>query len=405
MFNQLVSFLNENAVLYESQYGFRSSHSTTHAMIDFVNYIGEAVDSGDVVYGVLCDLSKAFDTINHQCLLKKLDHYGVKGTALSWFHSYLTDRSQYVLWQQASSGLLALTTGVPQGSVLGPLLFLLYINDLPSATDLLKVVLFADDSNLAIRGKDPKILSQIMTAELANISDWFSANRLLLNPNKTKLIVFRSRKCRKDLDAPPVILNGAELQQTSNESFLGVQLDETMKWYDHTCKIANNLSRKLGMLSKIKNFVSQKTLKMVYNCFVQPLLIYGIQLWGATFEKGLTRIQKLQKKAIRLLTGAKRMDHSEPRLKSLGILKLNDLYKLHTACLVYDCLNGDAPAQLQGLFSYTAGGSRASTRSQTSKPLDIKATKPIKKTWASLGQQFHVQGPGTVERPPRVTTS
>jgi hypothetical protein len=254
-------------------------------------------------------------------------------------------------------------------------------------------VLFADYSNLVIRGKDPTTLSKIMTAELANISDWFSANRLLLNPSKTKLIVFQSRKCRKDLSAPPVLLNGMELQQTTNESFLGVQLDETMKWYEHTCTIANNLSRKLGLLSKIKNFVSQKTLKMVYNCFVQPHLIYGIQLWGATFEKGLTRIQKLQKKAIRLLTGARKMDHSEPRLKNLGILKLDDLYKLHTACMVYDCLNGDAPAQLQGLFSYLADGTRTSTRSQTNKPLDIKTTKASKKPGPVLGSSFICKGP------------
>jgi hypothetical protein len=132
---------------------------------------------------------------------------------------------------------------------------------------------------------------------------------------------------------------------------------------------------------------------MVYNCFVQPHLIYGIQLWDATFEKGLTRIQKLQKKAIRLLTGARKMDHSKPRLKGLGILKLGDLCKLHTTCLVYDCLNGDAPTQLQGLFSYTADGLSTSTRSQTNKPLDIKVTKPIKKVGPVLSRSFMFKGP------------
>jgi hypothetical protein len=273
------------------------------------------------------------------------------------------------------------------------LLFLLYINDLPSATSLLRIVLFAEDSNLVIRGEDPTTLSNIMTAELANFSDWLSANRLLLNSDKTKLIVFRSRKCRKDLEAPADILNGVELQQTTNESFLGVLLDESMKWYDHTCKVANNLSRKLGMMTKIKNFVSKATLKMVYNCFVRPLLIYGIQLWGATFKKRLTRIQKVQEKAIRLLTGATKMDHSEPCLKSLGIFKLDDLYKLHTACLVYDCLNGDAPTQIQGLFSYIANGSSTSTRSQVNKPLDIKATKLTNKPGPVLGSSFISKGP------------
>jgi hypothetical protein len=226
---------------------------------------------------------------------------------------------------------------------------------------LLRIVLFADDSNLVIRSKDPTTLSNIMTAELANISDWFSANRLLLNPYKTKLIVF--------------------------------WINESIKYYDRTCKVPYNLSRKLGMMSKMKNFVSKATLKMVYNCFVQPHLIYGIQLWGATFKKGLSRIQKLQKKAIRLLTGANKMDHSEPRLKSLEILKLDNLYKLHTAWLVYDCFNGDAPAQLQGLFSYVADGSRTSTRSQSNKPLDIKATKITNKPGLVLGSRFISKGP------------
>jgi hypothetical protein len=132
---------------------------------------------------------------------------------------------------------------------------------------------------------------------------------------------------------------------------------------------------------------------MVYNCFVQPLLIYGIHLWGATFEKGLTRIQKLQKKAIRLLTGAKKMDHSEPHLKGLGILKLDDPYKLHTSCLVYHCLNGDVSAQLQGLFSYIADGTRISTKSQTNKPLDIKVAKSNKISGPVLGSSFMFKGP------------
>jgi hypothetical protein len=142
-------------------------------MMDFVNYTGEGVDGGDVAYGVICDLSKAFDTLNHENLLKKLYHYEIRGTAHAWFRSYLTDRTQYVYWMGETSGKLPLSTGVPQRSVLGPLLFLLYINDLPSCTDVLKVVLFADDPNLILRGKDPKILAETLTTELEKVNDWF----------------------------------------------------------------------------------------------------------------------------------------------------------------------------------------------------------------------------------------
>jgi hypothetical protein len=138
---------------------------------------------------------------------------------------------------------------------------LIYINNLLSCTDTLKVVLFADDSNLILKGDDPKILAETLTTELEKVNDWFAANKLLLNPVKTKLIVFKSRKCRRDLTAGLVSLNGQILKQVTNESFLGVQLDETLKWYEHTGKVVNNISRKIEMLSRDKHFVNRRTLK------------------------------------------------------------------------------------------------------------------------------------------------
>jgi hypothetical protein len=178
------------------------------------------------------------------------------------------------------------------------------------------------------------------------------------------------------------MLNGVPLEQVPHESFLGIQIDETIKWYDHTCKVANNISKKIGMMSRIKNFVSQNTLKTVYNCFIQPHLVYGIQMWGGTFDKGLTRVKKLQKKAIQLLTGAKRTAHSEPRLKKLGILKLNDLYKMQVV-----------PGSLQDIFSYKGGPSGTTTRSQTSKPLDIKANIDTKNAGPVVKASLAFKGP------------
>ena len=222
-----------------------SGKNTSFATMDFIDNIAKSVDSGEFAFGVFIDLSKAFDNINHDLLLKKLAYYGITNLALQWFRSYLSDRCQYVKWNNNSSDVLPISTGVPQGSVLGPLLFLLYINDLPMASTALKLVLFADDSNLLLQGKNPNEMSHSLSKELEIINDWFCASKLLLNANKTKLIIFKSRKCRVDLDPPPVYLNGVEIKRVPHENFLGLQLDETLKWYDRTSKVANCLSQKL----------------------------------------------------------------------------------------------------------------------------------------------------------------
>ena len=176
LYDKIFEFLVRYQILFKSQYGFRAGHNTTHATLDFLEKIEEAFEKDECAVGIFCDLSKAFDTLNHDLLLMKLNHYGMRGTAGNWFKSYLSNRTQYVDWNEGKSRNIPITTGVPQGSILGSLLFLIYINDLASAVQKLKCVIFADDTNLLIKGKDIQEIQPILNAELENVNDFFFAS-------------------------------------------------------------------------------------------------------------------------------------------------------------------------------------------------------------------------------------
>ena len=190
MYNRLLQFINKHKILYNYQFGFRKGYSTTMALRILVDKIMSALDKGDFVVGVFLDLSKAFDTVNHQILLNKLFKYGIRGLALKWFESFLCERKQFVVYNNVKSRESLITCGVPQGSILGPLLFLLYINDMANISKLLFIILFADDTNLFLNGKSVLNIIQEMNTELEKIVNWLTVNQLSLNINKTSYIIF-----------------------------------------------------------------------------------------------------------------------------------------------------------------------------------------------------------------------
>ena len=196
MYNRLLSFLKKNNILHPYQFGFREGHSPELALLYLTDKISNALENGDFVLGLFLDFSKAFDTVNHNILFTKLDVYGVRGVALDWFKSYLSQRVQYVEYEGIESEKQYITCGVPQGSILGPLLFLLYINDLANVSEKIFSLLFADDSNLFLSGKNPDQLIQQMNIEVSKIIDWLNINKLSLNVKKTHFIIFRRPKIK-----------------------------------------------------------------------------------------------------------------------------------------------------------------------------------------------------------------
>ena len=227
MYKRLYTFLDNKNIIYNLQFGFRQQYSTSHALISITENIRKALDEGNIGCGVFVDLQKAFDTVDHQILLAKLNHYGIRGVSNDWFKSYLSNRHQYVSINEYESGLAAINCGAPQGSVLGPLLFLLYINDLNQAIKSCKVHHFADDTNLLFLSNSIKKLNKQVNADLKHLVNWLNANKVSLNVKKTEMVIFKSKQKKLEGDLK-IKLCGTRLYPTVSVKYLGLKLILTL---------------------------------------------------------------------------------------------------------------------------------------------------------------------------------
>ena len=232
MYERVYRFLETCNILYPLQFGFREKHSTLHAIIGMTETIKEAIDNGMFGCSVYIDQQKAFDTVNHSILPKKLEHYGIRGVELSWFSSYLSKRKQFVSVNGSTSDYLEVSCGVPQGSVLGPLLFLIYINDLPSVSKVLSFYVFADDTNIFYSSHDLITLQKVMNRELKKVKKWLDANQLALNIDKTNFVIFHSPQ-KKIAEQIIIKFMKKKIQRKISVKFLGVLLDSNLKWKSH----------------------------------------------------------------------------------------------------------------------------------------------------------------------------
>jgi hypothetical protein len=336
-------------IFYNNQYGFRQKHSTTHAITKLITDTVQAIDDKESVLSVFLDLSKAFDTIDHTILLSKLEFYGIRGIALDWFRDYLRERKQYVSYNGKQSQTLNITCGVPQGSVLGPLLFIIYTNDLPDCINRANTILFADDTTIYTSSSDIQYMYNVMNENLERLTDWFRANKLSLNITKTNYMLFSNAshiKKTQDLQ-----ISGQTIYQVKNTKFLGINIDDKLKWDVHIKSIKSRISSSLFIMNKIKHFVPMKSLRTLYYSIVYPYLTYGITLWGSTFESQLKKIKVMQKKVVRTIYGAPYNAHTEPIFKQLKIVKFEDLYKLQVAKFTYHFMRRELPTPLMNIYS------------------------------------------------------
>jgi hypothetical protein len=344
---QLVNHLDRNKILYEHQYGFQRNKSTEHSIIHALNYIGRAMNDNKYCVGVFFDLKKAFDVCSHEILLMKLSKMGISGIALDWFRSYLSERSQIVDINGNLSRLKKIKISILQGSILGPILFLCFINDLHRVTDLL-TLMFADDTFSLDSGNDLNDLISTVNNEINKMAVWFRANKLAVNISKTKYIIFRMKGKLVDANAPNIVYNENEPntphdptlitaleryhdnhQNTDCRSYklLGIYLDEHLTLNAHTNHVVNKLSRSLYCIKQAKHIIPAKGLKSLYFALIHSHLTYCTSIMSSITQKNRQKIVKIQKKAIRIMTNSPYNAHTNPLYKKHRILPYDLLIK------------------------------------------------------------------------------
>ena len=330
---RLAGYFSQNSLFSSSQFGFRKNMSTLDAIVKFTEIVYDSINDKQSILNVLIDFSKAFNTVNINILLKKLHKYGIRGKPLDFVRSYLIDRIESVLINKSDSTAKILNIGVPQGSILGPLLFLVYVNEIPSISNRFNAVMFADDCTLIFRNH---ILNNIISdcnLEMEKFKIWSDANRLTLNLDKTKCLfistIFRS------LPPDSINLQNHTIDSVLDTKFLGLVIDKNLKYDKHIQYISGKISKSIGILYRIRNSFPDLCLKLLYYSIIHPYLLYCLPIFGATYDVHLGPLKILQKRAVRIISGAGYLDHTETLFKSNKILKLQDLYKHSLACYVY----------------------------------------------------------------------
>ena len=331
MYRRLLAYSGEAGLIGGNQFGFKPGVGTVDAVLTLLTDIYDEMERSRCFIALLLDFSKAFDTVDHRVLLRKLERLGVRGTVLSWFSSYLADRTQQVAVNGVNSHTLQVRTGLPQGSVLSTILFNLYIDDMAGAGGRLNCLHYADDTTLYFAHDCQETAFRIMNTELLSIDNWLKANKLSLNLSKTVYMVISNKQVS---DFESIKIRGVEVSRVPSAKFLGITLDNQLNFKTHVDTLRKKVSRNIGAINRISYYIPNYILRQLYYSLIMPYISYGVAAWGGVGLVNGAKISRVHDRALRMLTGifveGNEINHS--------ILNFDSLYKYFTALKLYEVL-------------------------------------------------------------------
>ena len=369
---RLMSFFTSNNIISDSQFGFRKGYSTELALARTIDEISTHLDNGNIVIGMFLDLKKAFDTVNHSILLNKLYHYGVRGNPHLLLKNYLSQRCQSSVLNSSRSSLEFINCGVPQGSILGPLLFIVYLNDLSNALTNTFPIMYADDTNIFLAGNNLNEMTTNFNRELEELSTYFRSNRLSLNLTKTHAMIFSTNHHTRQ-QTLNLKIDDSVIETVCSTTFLGVKIENSLSWSSHINYIANKISKVIGAIKKASKVLNRETLLSLYSSLIDPYIQYCNLIWGNAPKTHLNRILILQKWALRIAYGLGPRDHTGTHFIENNILRVDDLFRLSCSIFLYKLKNAMYPSSIMNhfydaVFNYNnlyGGALRSASRNET----------------------------------------